>query len=109
MAVHELAQLARVVLSVSIDLGHVVVAVLTGVDEAGLNRSADPEVEGKAKHLSAAPLAQIRRVVGGAVIDHQQIELRSTLAELFHDVCHRRGLVVGRDHGEIGARLRHMS
>src|SRR5207253_4753867 len=67
-------QLGRVVLPVAVDLYRDVVAVLEGVAIAGLDGAADTEVEGEAKHMSAAIRGDPGSAVRRAVVDDDDVE-----------------------------------
>ena len=68
--------LAGIVLAVAVDLDHVVVAVLLRVREARLYRAADAEVERETQHPGAGLLGARGGVVGRAVVDHDDVEVR---------------------------------
>ena len=84
-------------LAVAVDLGGDVVGVPERVLEAGLHRAADPGVEGVAQDDRAAVLRLGRGVVGGAVVDHHDVELGGLAADLAHHAAHHPLLVVGGD------------
>ena len=92
-------------LPVAIDLNRRVEAGLKRVAESGLHRAADPEVEGQPDNTSAVLPRNERRVVGRAVVDHEDLDLRVEGFQLVDDVAHRVLLVEGRHDGE-GPQLR---
>ena len=99
-AANSFAQLARIVLAVAVDLDHVLVAVLVGVLEAGLDGAADAHVERHAQHLRAGPLGAIGRRVGGAVVDHHDVDLRRVAVQRRDDAGDGGALVVGGHDGQ---------
>ena len=98
----QLVQLTRIVLAVGIYLRYVVVAVLEGVDEPGLDGSADSEIERDPENTGAEAAAELRGVVGRSVVDHEWVEMRRVRPQCADDVCERRRLVVCGDHRKIG-------
>ena len=68
---------ARVVLAVAVDLDGDVVAALGGVHVARLHGAADAEVVRVAEHLRAGRAGAVGRVVGGAVVDDDDVEVRA--------------------------------
>ena len=67
-------QLARIVLSVAVDLHGDVEAVGERVAVAGLNGAPDAEVERKAKKPGAGGLGDFPGPVVGSVVDYQDLE-----------------------------------
>ena len=96
----EAAQLGRVVLAVTVDLGHPLVAVVVGKDEARLHRTADAEVERQPDDLGAGLLGEHRSRVGRPVIDNEDVELRRLPVKGGHHVGDGGRFVVGGDDGE---------
>ena len=92
---------ARVVLAVAVDLHRDVVAALGGVHVARLHGAADAEVVGVTEHLGAGRAGAVGGVVGGAVVDDDDVEVRCVLPQLRDDPGDRGGLVVRRDDGEM--------
>ena len=101
--VHELGDLARVVLPVGVDLDQVVVTVLEGELEPRLHGPADPEVERMAQHPCAATEPLAAGGVGGPVVDDNDVEPGCMLPEGVDYAPDRRRLVVGGHHGKAGA------
>jgi len=88
-------------LPVAVHLDHVVVAVVERVDEARLNRAADPEIEGMADDPRAGVLSEGPGAVGRAVVDDDDVEPGRPLLDRANDTADRRRLVVGRNDGEV--------
>ena len=92
--------LAGVVLAVGVELDGPPVAVGDGVAEAGLERAADPQVEGQDDDRDAPARATVGGVVGGPVVDHQHVDLRPPLVQLGEHVRQAGLLVEGRQDGQ---------
>ena len=88
--------LVRIVLAVAVDLHGEVEAVLERVLVAGLDRAADPEVEGEPDDPRARLGGEPGGRVGRAVVDDEDLEFRVDRADLAHDGGDRAGLVVRR-------------
>ena len=93
----QIVQVGGLVLAVAVDLGGDVVGVPQRVLEAGLHRAADPGVERMVQDDRAAVLRLGRGVVGGAIVDHDDVELGGLAADLAHHAAHHSLLVVGGD------------
>ena len=102
----QLRQLRRVVLPVSVQPHRQLVPMLDRVLEAGLNGSADPQVEREAQHDRSGRGGELGRLVGRPVVDHEHVEARIEVADLAHDVADRALLVPGGDDRDP-ARLSH--
>ena len=73
-------------LTVSVDLNHRLVALPLGVKEGSAHRSADADVEGQRHHHGAGLLSQLGRVVGRAVVDHEDVCVWTVLTDFGDDV-----------------------
>ena len=69
-------ELRRVVLAVAVDAHGDVVAVLEREPEARLHGAADAEVERQAQHVRALRRGDVRRAIGRAVVDDDDVEVR---------------------------------
>jgi hypothetical protein len=87
-------------LTVAIAAQHHVVTLLGGEDEAGLHRSANADVVGHLQHDGPSSGRNSGRLVGGAVVNHQQIGLGQMLARRCDDVADALGFVESRDHDQ---------
>src|SRR5262249_3553712 len=70
-----------------------------GVSEARLDRAADADVERQPENGGAVVLRHRRRLVGGAVVEHEHVEIRLVLTDLVHELPDRPLLVVGGGDG----------
>ena len=73
---------ARIVLAVAVDLDRDVVAALQRVIGTRLHGAADAEVEGMAQDLGAGGAGAVGGVVGGAVVDDDDVEVGRVLAQI---------------------------
>src|SRR5207248_6521017 len=76
------SELPRVVLAVAVEAHGEIEVVLERVAEAGLDGSADPEVEREPDHLRPSGAGDLRGPVGGAVVDHDDLEARVERTDL---------------------------
>ena len=97
IGVSSLPDLARVVLSVAVDLNRNVVTVLEGVAVTGLDSSADPDVEGQPDDGRASTMGDRRGGVTRTVIDDQHREAGIRGADLLNHVGDGMRLVEGGD------------
>ena len=68
---------ARVVLAVAIHANHIIEAQFVGQPVAGLHAAAQAQVIGQAQHASAGALRQVRSIVDGCVVHHQNPGVRA--------------------------------
>ena len=95
-------------LAVGIDLGRKVVGVALRVLVAGLDGTADAEVERVLDHGRAGPLGLLGGTVGRPVVDDQDVEVGALLVDRRHDARDGLLLVVGGDDREsVAEALRH--
>jgi glycosyltransferase involved in cell wall biosynthesis len=91
------AQLTWIVLSVTVDLHGDVVPVAERVAVAGLNRSADAEVERQSDESGTHGLGDLRGAVVGTVVDNEDVERWIDRSDLSNDAANGLGLVESRD------------
>ena len=97
---HQLPHLGGVVLAVGVELDRAVVVVADGVAEAGLQRTADAEVERQRQHRGAGLGGDVRGGVARAVVDDEHVEVRQLAREVLEDARQRRLLVERGDDDE---------
>ena len=83
-------------LSVAVDLRHVVVVVLARVDEARLHGSADSQVEWEIHDARSRGCRKKGCLIGRAVVDYEDIEQRGPLSNSADDGPDRSCLVIRR-------------
>ena len=96
---------AGVVLAVAVDLDGHLVAVLAGVQVAGLHGTADAEVERQRQHRGARRAGARGGRVGRAVVHDQDVEIGGPAVDLRDRPADRAGLVVSRHYREFPGHL----
>ena len=102
-ALEQVVHVARIVLSVAVDLHRHVVAALARVDVAALHGPPDAQVEGHAQHGGARPHGALGGGVARAVVDHHHVEVRRPAVDRLDRRGDRAYLVVRWNDGEIAA------
>ncbi len=95
-----LADLARIVLSVAVDLDRELEAVLERVLVARLHGAADADVEGQIQKTGAGACRNGSGLVAGGVVHDHDVQLGLGRADLFDHSLDAGLLVVGRDDRE---------
>ena len=90
-----------VVLAVAVDLHGHLVAVLSGVQVAGLHGPADAEVERQRQHRGTGRPGAWGGRIGGAVVDDEHVEPRGPAVDLRDRGTNRTCLVVGGHYREL--------
>ncbi len=96
-------QVARIMLTVGIDLDDDVVVTPLREAEPRAHRTPDAQVAGQRQDRCAGPAGDTGGVIGRAVVDHKHVRVRSHLAHFFDDVADRRLFVPRRDDDEQSA------
>jgi len=99
-------QVARIMLTVRVDLDDDVVVTPLRKAEPRAHRTPDAQVVGQRQDLCAGPAGDTGGVIGRAVVHHEDVRVRSHLAHFFDDVADRRLFVPRRDDDEQPARTR---
>ena len=99
----QLGDVLRVVLAVAVELHRDLVAVLLRVHVSGLHGAADPEVERQADDLRTGGRCCPAGPVGGAVVDHEHVELGRAAPNLLDRARDRLDLVERGDDRQIAS------
>ena len=84
-------------LSISIQLQYIIIAVIIGIAHAAFHSSGKPGINRKIHEIIASSGTDLTCVVGGAVIDHHIIILGIIPDQIVHYCFYTSCLIVGRN------------